>query len=446
MVDRWTPRIRGDGPVYLRVADAVADAVRTGRLRPGDRLPPQRALARRLGVTTSTVTAAYAEATRRHLVHGQVGRGTYVLGDSVDAALFATTLTDRETAPSTIDLASNVPAALLPDPDLGAALVTLGRSAGLDGRYASPAPLSRGHAVVATLLARRGLHLRHGEVVLAAGAQQALLAALVCAVGSGGRVLVEEPTFPGMKTAARHLGLHLVPVRLDHLGVLPGDLARAARTSGATTLVCVPHLQNPTAVSMTEQRRHDVSEVVTRLGLTVVEDDVYGALQDEPVLAALVPDRSVVVTGLSKSVAPGLRIGALAGRHPAVAAAAAEVSLTSWTVSPAMVELAALWDADGTLERRVDWQRTEVVARSRRLDDLRPGPRSPHRWLPTRTAPDRAARLLADAGVTVVPSTALGVGARVPKGVRLSLTAARSRAELHEAIERVRGSAVRWAP
>lgn len=441
---QWMPRLNGDGPVYVQITEAIGEAIRTGTLRPGDALPTQRELARSLGVTTSTITAAYAEASRRHLVHGHVGRGTYVLGDSIDAALFASTLADRASGPAIIDLSSNVPAAPLPDPDLGAALVEVG-AATVDARYPTPAALNRGHAMIATLLRRRGLEVRSGDIVLSAGAQQALLAALVCVVGSGGRVLVEELTFPGMKAAARHLGLHLVPVRLDHLGLVPADLAQAARRSGANTLVCVPNLQNPTATTMTTPRRHAVAEVVTHLGLTVIEDDVYGLLQDEPALTALVPDHGIVVTSLSKSVAPGLRIGALAGRHPAVVAAAAEASLTSWTVSPSMIEVAAQWAYDGTIERRIAWQRAEIAERCRLLDGIRPGPRSPHRWLPTQTAPGRAADIIRAAGVSVVPSTALATGARAPKGVRLSLTAARSRAELHEAIGRIRESPVRWA-
>src|SRR4051794_26748430 len=75
----WTPELthRG-GPRYLAIADALADDARGGRLRAGTRLPTHRDLASRLGVTVGTITRAYAEATRRGLVSGEVGRGTFV--------------------------------------------------------------------------------------------------------------------------------------------------------------------------------------------------------------------------------------------------------------------------------------------------------------------------------------------------------------------------------
>ena len=64
-------------PVYREIADAIAREIKAGRLKPGERLPTQRELATQLGVTRTTVTRAYAEADRRGLVRGEVGRGTY---------------------------------------------------------------------------------------------------------------------------------------------------------------------------------------------------------------------------------------------------------------------------------------------------------------------------------------------------------------------------------
>src|SRR4051812_40314271 len=75
----WNPHsLRGDGPRYLALADRIEADVESGRLRPGMQLPPQRTLAASLGVDFTTVTRAYAEARRRGLVRGHVGRGTFV--------------------------------------------------------------------------------------------------------------------------------------------------------------------------------------------------------------------------------------------------------------------------------------------------------------------------------------------------------------------------------
>src|SRR5687768_5408434 len=75
----WSPRSLTTGkPFYLALADALEEDVDRGRLRPGTRLPPQRSLAKKLGVDFTTISRAYAEAQRRGLVAAHVGRGTFV--------------------------------------------------------------------------------------------------------------------------------------------------------------------------------------------------------------------------------------------------------------------------------------------------------------------------------------------------------------------------------
>ncbi|MFZ2870443.1 GntR family transcriptional regulator, partial [Zavarzinia sp.] len=79
--DAWNPNLAGhDGPLYLAIADSLASAIADGTLPPGTRLPTHRDLAVRLGVTIGTITRAYAEAARRGLTDGTVGRGTFVRG------------------------------------------------------------------------------------------------------------------------------------------------------------------------------------------------------------------------------------------------------------------------------------------------------------------------------------------------------------------------------
>ena len=75
----WTPDLQATGiPRYLAIADAIARDITEGRLLPGDRLPPQRELARRIEVDFTTVARGYVEAQNRGLVSSTVGRGTFV--------------------------------------------------------------------------------------------------------------------------------------------------------------------------------------------------------------------------------------------------------------------------------------------------------------------------------------------------------------------------------
>jgi DNA-binding transcriptional MocR family regulator len=433
----WRPDPLGSGVKYLDVVDQIRSAIRSGALRPGERLPTHRAFARDTGVAISTITQAYAEAARLHLVAGQVGRGTFVLADSADAALFAATASGQG-ANGVIDLSANSPAVNLQSNDLQLALSAASTTQRVEEGYPSAASLLRGRLAMEQLMNARGITMFDRDLVLTAGAQHGLFAALLSLAGPGSRVLAEELTFPGLKAAARQLRIELIPVRLDEEGLLPDDLARQARRTSATVLVCVPALQNPTGSCMSEQRRLDLATVVRRNGITVIEDDVYGSLHDSPSLASAAPDRTVVLTSVSKTIEPSLRIGALAGPSELIGSITAEVQLTSWSVSTASIEVLSRWTLDGTAERRTTWQRNEIRERWRIVDqvlgrsDHAP---APHRYIKLDRSPDRIAAACREAGVLVVPSSVLGVGPKPPKGIRISLAAPRSRASLHAALK-----------
>jgi len=444
----WVPSLDGRSPVrYLAIVDALADAIAAGDLRPGERLPTHRDLAWRLGLNVSTVTQAYREAARRHLVSGEVGRGTYVLAASREAALFGLKAApDGGTAP--IDLSTNVPAVDPDAADLAATLAAVAAEGRVDAAlaYHSPALLRRAGIAGAAWLAARGLHLRPVDVVPCAGAQAALTAVLVQLCAPGEPVLVEELAFPGLKAAARWLRLPLHGVAMDGEGVLPEALDRAVRATGARVVVLVPNLQNPTGAVMGTARQAEIAAVARRHELWLVEDDAYGALTDRPPLVALAPERGVLVTSLSKTVASGLRFALIAGACAPVRDLAGQIHATSWPMAPLLAEVACRWIEDGTAARRLAWQRSEIAARharARRALSGLVGPdraAGPHLWLPRDGDARAAAACCLAAGVEVVAADVFAVTREAPQGLRLSLAAAGSRAELAEALARVRGA------
>src|SRR5690349_1249678 len=81
----WLPDLaQHNGPRYVAIADRLAEDISKGRLKSGDRLPTHRELAWKLGVTVGTITRAYAEAERRGLIGGEVGRGTFIRDRGID--------------------------------------------------------------------------------------------------------------------------------------------------------------------------------------------------------------------------------------------------------------------------------------------------------------------------------------------------------------------------
>jgi DNA-binding transcriptional MocR family regulator len=179
----WMPRTPGQKWTYRSIADAVASAIRNGELGSGDRLPPQRHLARRLGVNLSTVTRAYREVRERGLVDGEVGRGTFVrfVPDPGHVPW-----PPREAA-ALIDLSSNFPA-----PTGSSKLLTNAFGAlrsGDEGRtllqYQSDGALPGHVAAGLTWLTAMGLRPRPETLFITNGAIHGVFACLLAMAGRG---------------------------------------------------------------------------------------------------------------------------------------------------------------------------------------------------------------------------------------------------------------------
>ncbi|MFJ5679813.1 PLP-dependent aminotransferase family protein [Streptomyces sp. NPDC093097] len=416
------------GDDYRAIADELAAAIAAGRLRPGDRLPPLRRFARRRRIADSTAARVYRELGRRGLTVGEVGRGTFVrtAPPAVEPAL-------AEPGGHRIDLELNFPvlpgqSALLAR-SLGP-LVEQGdtMAAALCPAGAAGTPLARHTAAVH--LTRAGWVPDAGRLLFAGSGRQALAAAFSALVPPGERLGVEALTFPVVKGIAARLGVTLVPLAMDEHGVTP-DALRAAAPLRAVYLQTALH--NPLGTTMPEPRRAELAEALRDLGLYAIEDAVYGFLRpDLPPLAALAPERTVLVDSLSKRLAPGLTLGFLVPPdRPAAPDFAAALRSGAWTASGFALEAAVRWLGDGTATAIEADKRADAAARQRIAADrlagqrLRTDPHSYHCWweLPEPWRADTFVAAAARRGIAVTPSGAFTAGAgHVPNAVRLALS------------------------
>lgn len=440
----WTPTLKDSGqPKYLALVEAITKAIESGELTVGERLPPQRRLAWNLGLNPSTTMQAYREAARRHLVSGEVGRGTYVLAGSKEATLFR--LKQPSERSDVIDLSTNVPVTNEDSQDEVAALSNLinGRRAQQLQNYLSADDLAFGRAQGAAWLNARGLNVPPENVMLCNGAQHGLFMALLSLCQPGEPVLVEAFTAPGIKAAGRQLRLPLHGIALDRHGIIPDELDRMARATGAKVVVLTPTLQNPTSTIMSLQRQLEIAEVAHQHDLLIIEDDVYGALTTTPPLIRLLGKRGLLVTSLSKTVAPGLRVGWMAADLSVLELIDPHAQATHWGISPLCLAIASQWISDGTAQRRLKWQTEETIQRWRLAkkilgdalyQQLNP---SPHVWitsdLPSMTLTQACRADLVD----VVPAEVFAVKQNDIHAIRISLCAASDRSQLKIALERV---------
>jgi len=446
----WRPRIEADGGyIHERITAALEADVAGGRLAPGARLPTHRRLAELLGVSVGAVTKAYAAAEALGLVTAHVGRGSFVAAPTARSSDVA----GRE---GPVDLARNLPPAA---PARARLAETLGRlrqrgdllnSLDYPQRGGGEAHRRAAGAWLAATANWPDLDWR--RLIVTGGAQQAFATALGAACRPGAGVIVEAATFTGVKALAAHMDYRLVPAAMDAEGLDPDALDEAAALSGARVAYVLP-VQNPTGRIMGLQRRQAIVETARKRDLLIVEDDLYAAYATElglPPLASLAPERVFYVSGLTKSLAPGLRVGYCV---PPKGGDWRDRSLSALRAiafgPPGLGALVATqWLEDGTAAEILDAHRAEFTERARSaLEILGPAADRPanraatHLWLPMSEldAERAAARALRD-GVEVTAPTAPMVPGGREHGLRVCLGAAPSQAVLEEALRKLAGA------
>ncbi|MFC3283300.1 aminotransferase-like domain-containing protein [Litchfieldella rifensis] len=444
----WVPELSTQGPRYRAIVNAITEAIQRERLKPGERLPPQRRLADALGVTVGTVTRAYAEAERQGLVEARVGSGTYVQGGDTSTAVFRqiTLHGDEEL----VDLSLSLPP---PHPDrpqgLGEALGAIARDP-LALRqvvdYQHEQGMTRHREVLAAWMMRLGIAVDAEELIITQGGQHGIFLALQALAQPGERIAASALTYPGLICAAQQLHLKALRVPLDDEGMDVEALARLCSQQPPRLVYVTPDQNNPTGVCLSESRRERLAELAREHDFWIVEDGVQYLPPDErgTPLYRLAPERTLYLFSTSKVIAGGMRIGTLRVPHTMRERLATLQRAQSWMVPPLMAEAVCRWIDSGAAERLLAWQLEEIAARQRlakdRLATFRPGgrPHGFHLWLEL-PAGQRAAALIEQLErqhVRVTSAEPFCVGSEpAPQAIRLCVSAAASREALTRALE-----------
>ncbi|SDN31627.1 PLP-dependent aminotransferase family protein [Afipia sp. GAS231] len=414
---------------YLKLADTVAVEIASGTLKPGDRLPPQRSFAYQRKIAVSTASRVYTELLRRGLVVGEVGRGTFVSGETRRGVSSLT-----EPRGQRIDLEVNYP--LLPTQSamIARSLEGLERPEALDValRQTSITGTLAARNISAEFLARGDWSPGADQFVFTANGRQCIAAALAAVVPSGGRCGVEALTYPFIKDIAARLGVTLVPLAMDEEGVRPDAIQKAHREAHLSALYIQPTIQNPLGMTMPPARRADLVRVVEKLGLPVIEDTVYSFLGDDAPLAALAPDSCIVLDSLSKKVAPGLAIGFIVSPPRLRERIMASVRSGGWTASGFALTAGIRMMGDGTVSELVRLKRIDAARRQQMAAkhlagfEVQANIQSYHLWLtlPPHWRSQTFVAAAARRDIALTPSTTFAVApGHAPNAVRLALGA-----------------------
>jgi len=414
---------------YLKLADVVAEEIANGKLRPGDRLPPQRSFAYERNIAVSTASRVYAELLRRGLVVGEVGRGTFISGEARRG-----TAAPGEPRGVRIDLEFNYP--ILPEqtPLIARSLRGLEQPVVLDAalRQATSIGTHSIRSVSAAHLSKDAWSPDPEQLVFTGNGRQSIAAALAAVVPTGGRCGVEALTYPFIKGIAARLGISLVPLAMDGQGVRPDGVQKAHREAHLFAVYIQPAVQNPLGVTMTSSRRTDLVRAVEELGIPIIEDNVYAFLDDQPPLAALAPDTCIVVDSLSKMVAPGLTLGFIVPPRRLRESVMASVRSGGWTASGYAFAAAERLMGDGTAAQLARLKRLDARARQALAAECLSGFEIQshegcyHLWLtlPSHWRSQSFVAAAARRDIALTPSTTFAVTpGHAPNAVRLALAA-----------------------
>jgi GntR family transcriptional regulator/MocR family aminotransferase len=291
---------------------ALREAVRSGRLAPGTRLPASRELAADLGVSRGLVTEAYEQLTAEGYLRSDRGAGTWVGGAARAASPRARDLAPRpagtraDFVPGTPDL-SLFPRAAWAAAQRGVLAELPHHALG----YPDPRGLPRLRTALAALLARRrGVVADPERLVVVSGVAQAMtLLGFVLHARGVRHVGVEDPGSPEHGALYASAGIGTMPLPLDKEGLATGPL----ETSSVRAVVTTPAHQFPSGIAYSARRRAELLDWARSVDGLVIEDDYDGDFRYDraPVgaLQGLDPEHVAYTGSVSKSLAPGLRLG-----------------------------------------------------------------------------------------------------------------------------------------
>jgi DNA-binding transcriptional MocR family regulator len=431
---------------YKSLVDALAADIRSGRLPPGTRLPTHRQLATTEGLALVTASRVYSELEAMGLVSGETGRGTFVRETSLPPGLG---IDQPAVAAGMVDLNFNYPALPGQAELLRNALRQLALSGDLESllRYQPHGGRLHERASVARHLSTRGLTVPAEQVLIVSGAQHGLAVTMMALLQPGDVVAADALTYPGFKVLAEALHLEVVPIAATDQGPDLDALEKLCRSRSVRAVYTMPTLHNPLGWVMAADQRDQLVSIARKHDLLIIEDAAYAFLVEAapPPLAELAPERAVYVSGLSKSVATGLRVGFVAAPVQWVGALERTIRATTWNTAGVLTAIASAWLDDGTVSQLEAQKRQDAQARQALAGELLAGlryvrhPSSYFLWLPLAedARADQIAMALMREQVSVSTAQPFATSAHVPHAIRLALGSV-DMATLGEALVKVK--------
>lgn len=340
----WMPDRRSNQPLYQQIADDIERRIAYGEFPPGSLLPSERKLATQLGVNRSTVILAYAELRALGIIESRSGSGTrvskykwgatpkhtpnwhrYVEGGSfLPNVAFLRRIREALQQDSTlIDFASGELGADLSPVEEINALIDENHYTGYLGYDNPQGFLPLREALVSFLSQYRNIQTTESSILITSGSQQSLYLITQCLLAPGDAVAIEDPSYCYSLPMFQSAGLRLFRLPVDQHGIRPEDVRALYKKHRIKMVFLNPNYQNPTGALLDAERRAELLNVTSELGLPIVEDDpfsltAYDGTPPRPLKSMDSLGSVLYIGSFSKIAASGLRVGWMVAPHSVV--------------------------------------------------------------------------------------------------------------------------------
>ncbi|PGS48822.1 PLP-dependent aminotransferase family protein [Bacillus sp. AFS041924] len=385
----WKPNKSSPIPIHKQITDYIKEKISNGEWTVGYRLPPQRTLAKELGVNRSTIVTAYDELIADGLIEGKSGSGTRVVNNTWN--LLATTpppdwnsyvkvgthkpnlptiqeINQAEFIPNIIRLGTGeLSPNLIPSASMKKIFHQLANSE-ISYGYEEPKGLLSLREQISNYLSTIGISASPSSILIVSGALQALQLISVGLLHRDSTVLTEKPSYLQSINVFQSAGMRLVGIPMDKDGIQTNLIQQYNKQQKAALFYTIPSFHNPTGTLMTAKRRQQLLDICQQEQLPLIEDDVYRELwfDESPPKPIKSFDKNGLVLylgSLSKSLSPGLRIGWIVGPEPVVEHLADIKMQTDYGSSSLSQWAAVEWFSSGLYYKHIKEVREQLKIR-----------------------------------------------------------------------------------
>ena len=415
---------------YKTIVDTFAADIRKGIFPPGTKLPTHRSLAAKHSIALVTASRIYSELEKMGLVSGEAGRGTFVR----EAALpFTHGIDQKPTIEGMIDLNFNSPTLQKQTEMFRESLRKIASSGDLGAllHYQPHAGRKHERAIIARHLMRRNINTDSEHVAIVNGAQHGLATTVMALLQPGDVVAADALIYPGFKVLAEVNKLELAPIALLDKGPDLAALEQLCKVRKVKAVYAMPTLHNPMGWVMDIEWRKRLVAIARKYKLFIIEDAAYAfhAKNPPPPLVSIAPDITFYVSGISKSLATGLRVGFVVAPSKWVAKIERVIRATVWNTPALMTAITCMWIEDNTIiqlesDKRKDAAKRQLLAREIFKEfEYISHPLSYFIWLPLpeEVRSDQVVMQLLEANISVSTAEPFATTDHVPHALRVAL-------------------------